>query len=1188
MKIRDMFQRDIDRNINGVVQVSDESAARQELEEYVVTRELRRHLATFFDRYDSALDTPTENVGVWVSGYFGSGKSHLVKMLSYLLENDEVAGKRAVDYFEGKVEDPLLMGNIRRAAEVPSESILFNVDVKGGGYKEGSTAKTALLRTFARVFYDHLGYYGTDYKLALFEKMIDDKGGSQRFREAYEREAGASWTEDRDAYEFHTDEIARAAEEAVGLSRADVERWADSDSDVPVSLEQLVADIKGYVARRKEESGGRFRLLFMADEVGQYIGSDANLMLNLQSLVELVGSECRGDVWVVVTSQEAIDETQTIVANDFSKIQGRFATRLQLSSSSVDEVIKRRILQKSEAAASRLGAEWERSSAVLRNLFSFDGHTSSDLVGYRDRDDFVQSYPFVRYQFVLMPSILDELRKHGYSGKHISTGERSMLSSFQESAQAVEEEDLGALVPLWRVFDTLESQMDHGIRQVFERCRRACEEGQGLQPGDVDVLKTLYMVVYVKNQIEATPNNVAVLMASDIDQDVAALRGRVSEALERLVTESYVSREGERYTFLTDQEQDVEREIAQMQPDSMDMVGSVGSIVFDGIYDQSRLRMGPNDFPVDRYVDGTLHGRSQNGMELHVVTCASELSDASDAELGVKSGGCAYVVLAGDAYYRLVQDAVRVRMYVRGINMESQSEERRRFIEHRQRQASEDMKSAQDSIAEAILEARTFVNGQRVEVTARSAKDKLDGVLERLAGAVFTKAGDVGAPLRSDEQMDQALRGRAPQDPSGNGAGNGRAEEDVTSYLTAAERTNQAVSYGDLQRHFQEKPFGWREADIAYVVAGLVGRQKASISYGGANVPAADPRARGYLTNRSNFDRLSVRVRHGVPTHLMTGARAVLRELEPTVELPSDEDGLVAALAGALEKLRERCDGLLRQYRGHDYPGERGVSDARNAAEGVLRGSRDPEAFLRSVVTSSNALGEALDDVRTAEGFFNNQRRIFDDAEAACVRVERERTYIEGKEELTPDLETIERILKMPEPYGRISELPRLVQRISNAYEDVLRRVRKSTLEELDADLKTVVDYAEANKAKASADIGAIESRARAYISGRRDEVANEDSCTRVDAIGKQAENWVTAQYEKIDSAVHAAAQRSINRAGVHMDVPRPAARPATLRCREVCPPSLLSSEEEVDAYVGRIKEALMDAVRTNGSVRLS
>ena len=1188
MKIHDMFKQNIDRNINGVVQVSDENAARQELEEYVVTSELRRHLATFFDRYDDALDMPTENIGVWVSGYFGSGKSHLVKMLSYLLENGEVAGRPAVDYFEGKVEDPLLMGNIRRAAGVPTESILFNVDVKGGGYKEGSTAKTALLRTFARVFYDHLGFYGTDYKLARFEKMIDDKGGTKRFREAYEREAGASWVGDRDAYEFHTDDIARAAREAIGLSEEDVARWVDSDSVVPVSLDQLVDDVKGYVERRKGESGGRFRLLFMADEVGQYIGSDPNLMLSLQSFVELVGSKCRGDVWVVVTSQEAIDETQTIVANDFSKIQGRFATRLQLSSSSVDEVIKRRILAKGDDAVSSLRAEWDRSSAVLKNLFAFDGHTSSDLIGYRDRDDFVQSYPFVRYQFVLMPSILNELRKHGYSGKHISTGERSMLSSFQESAQAIENEGLGALVPLWRVFDTLENQMDHGIRQVFERCRCACEDGQGLQPGDTEVLKTLYMVVYVGSYIEATPNNVAILMADEIDQDVAALRSQVSASLDRLVAQSYVSREGERYIFLTDQEQDVEREIAQVQVDSMDVVSSVGSILFDGIYDQSRLRHEPNDFPIDRYVDGALHGRSQNGMGLQVVTCASELSEASDAALGVRSTGCAYVVLSGDSYFRLVQDAVRVKKYVRGINMEAQSNERCGFIERRQRQARADMTAAQASIEEAIVGSRTFVNGQRVEVPARNAKDKLDGVLEKLADAVFTKAGDIRIPLRDESQIIEALEGKVAHGLPGQGAGNERAEEDVANYLAAADRTNQAVSYGDLQRHFQEKPFGWRESDIAYVLACLIGGQKASISYGGANVPAADPRARGYLTNHSNFDRLSVRVRHGVPAHLVTGARSTLRELDPEREVPSDEDGLVSALVDALTRFEEHCDGLLGKYRGHDYPGERGVQDARRAAESVLRSSRDPEAFLRSVMTTSEALGDGLDDVRTAEGFFNNQRRIFDDAERVRDRIGRERTYIEGKDELTSKLETIEQILKMPEPYGRISELPALVRHVSNAYDDVLREVRQSTTKELEADLKTVKEYAEANKSKARTDIGTIASRADVYITDKRDDVANEDSCTRVDAIGKQAENWVIAQYEKIDNAVQAATQRSLDKAGIHVQAPRPKRRPATLRCREVCPPSLLSSEEDVDAYVDKIKDALMDALRTNGSVRLS
>ena len=153
MIIHDMFERDIDRPINGVVQVSDDEAIRQELEEYVVTRELRRHFADFFDAYERALDAPTDRVGVWVSGYFGSGKSHFLKMLSYLLSNPVVDGRRAIDYFEGKVDDPMVMEQMRRAASVETEAILFNIDDMGGGWKEGAYSETALLRTFARVFY---------------------------------------------------------------------------------------------------------------------------------------------------------------------------------------------------------------------------------------------------------------------------------------------------------------------------------------------------------------------------------------------------------------------------------------------------------------------------------------------------------------------------------------------------------------------------------------------------------------------------------------------------------------------------------------------------------------------------------------------------------------------------------------------------------------------------------------------------------------------------------------------------------------------------------------------------------------------------------------------------------------------------------------------------------------------------
>ena len=81
MIIQDLFSKDINRNINGVVKVSqdDEASIKQELSEYVVTRELQRHFADFFESYTAAIDVPTDRVGVWISGFFGSGKSHFLK-----------------------------------------------------------------------------------------------------------------------------------------------------------------------------------------------------------------------------------------------------------------------------------------------------------------------------------------------------------------------------------------------------------------------------------------------------------------------------------------------------------------------------------------------------------------------------------------------------------------------------------------------------------------------------------------------------------------------------------------------------------------------------------------------------------------------------------------------------------------------------------------------------------------------------------------------------------------------------------------------------------------------------------------------------------------------------------------------------------------------------------------------------
>ena len=403
MKLQSMFQKDINRDINGVIKVAqnDEQSLQQELSEYIITRELRRHFLTFLDNYSKALDAPTDKIGVWISGFFGSGKSHFLKMLSYLLSNKEVCGRRVMDYFADKFDDPMMEAAAARCSAAPTESILFNIDVEGPVTKD----KTAVLRVFAKMFYNHCGFYGDDLKIAKLERFIEKQGKTQAFREAFEQVNGAPWLETRDSFAFFEDDVVEVLQTVLGMSEQAARNWFNGEETNELSIAQLAGDIREYVDRK----GKNFRLLFMVDEVGQYIGDDGNLMINLQSLVEEIGTRCRGKVWVMVTSQEAIDSVVKISGDDFSKIQGRFNTRLSLSSSSVDEVIKRRVLAKSEEADQLLRMVYDKEHAVLKNLFTFHNPVL-DIKGFSDGEEFAAAFPFVPYQFLIIQKVLAEIR----------------------------------------------------------------------------------------------------------------------------------------------------------------------------------------------------------------------------------------------------------------------------------------------------------------------------------------------------------------------------------------------------------------------------------------------------------------------------------------------------------------------------------------------------------------------------------------------------------------------------------------------------------------------------------------------------------------------------------------------------------------------------------------------------------
>ena len=165
--LRDIFEKPVDRAIEGVIKADDEASLRVELEEYVITNEIEKKLENFLDAYNNY---QTSN-GVWISGFFGSGKSHLLKMLALLLENRKVDGSTALDLFIDKcVGNEILSADLKRAASVPSKSILFNIDQKADVITK--TQLDALLSVFQKVFDEMCGYYGKQSHIAQFERDI--------------------------------------------------------------------------------------------------------------------------------------------------------------------------------------------------------------------------------------------------------------------------------------------------------------------------------------------------------------------------------------------------------------------------------------------------------------------------------------------------------------------------------------------------------------------------------------------------------------------------------------------------------------------------------------------------------------------------------------------------------------------------------------------------------------------------------------------------------------------------------------------------------------------------------------------------------------------------------------------------------------------------------------------------------
>lgn len=1183
MMIRNMFADDINRKINGVIKVDQagDDVIEQELNEYVITKELKKHFITFFNYYSDTFDESTADMGVWISGFFGSGKSHFLKMLSYILENRTVKSVKTVERFRKKFEDdPATFMQIDKATKGKTETILFNIDIEGSINKD----KTAVLRVFAKMFYNHLGFYGENLKVAKLEQFIEKKGKTDMFRSVFGEKNGSSWLESRSAFAFFEDDVVETLTEVLGMSEIAAHNWFDGTETTEMSIAQLVSEMKEYV----DSKPANFRLLFMIDEVGQYVGTDTDMLLNLQSLTEKIGSECNSKVWVVATGQEAIDEIIKVRADEFSRIQARFKTRLSLSSSSVDEVIQKRILKKKLETVSDLERVFSQNDSVLRNLFSFSD-SILDIKGYAGPNEFAVNFPFVPYQFIIMQKVFAEIRKHGNSGKHLSGGERSMLSGFQEAAQAIQEKDEYALVPFFRFYDTVHSFLDGSIRRVIERCARAAEDGNGVEEQDIDVLKLLYLVRYI-DDIKANIDNIVILMADDIRVDKVLLRESVKASLDRLMSQNYIGRTGDSYNFLTDEEQDIQREIKNTHVDSSSIIERIAHIIYGDIYTTKKYRYGKYDFSFDQMVDGTTVGAVTGGMRLRFLTVATDVTEKSELRLIAESGGNeAIVVLADTPYYEALESAMKIRKYVKQRNVTQLPKSVQDIIRDQQDEAGKYELSTMDDLKKAIEAASFYVDGEHIEIKGGDAKSKIDQALEYLVSHVYRELNLITRNAESDADILAVLNGSADDGIMVGMEPNRDAAAKMEEYLEMQSRKNLPTSMADIQSRYSGIPYGWREIDIAAVSARLIFEQKITVKYAGATIQPDNTKLPEMLRKKSEIGKTSISKRHVVSASKMKEVREFLREYFDIMDVPDNEDSLIKFIVDKFTEQKAHFEELNCRYDDkHKYPDHALVQSAITLMNDVLSQQKDNIALVDRVIKNEDTLDDSKEAMQDVEGFFNNQVAVFDAAVKQETDLHNDLDYLAKEEEANAALNQIRLIISMPTcgkyNYKSIPEMNDLMATVKAGH-DRLLEAKRAELMEIVRQCMAEVHQA----ANGDVNVKNIITNADNFFIQRKEKIAETKSLALLDGLVPPMWTYKDDACESIEIILKPVPPKQPDKVkdnGTPYVAPKKVIK--AIHRQAVFPAKRLENDEEIDAYVEKMRSNLKQLLKNCDGIQLN
>jgi len=1166
MLLNAIFAKDVQRPIEGVIKADDTSHLGTEVDEYVLTNEAAKGL----DELLAAYTNYTNANGVWISGFFGSGKSHLLKMLAHLLgdvEGQEFSRARVSDTFRAKALDSYvaadLAGKLGKAERIPAKSLLFNIDQKATLISKDQS--DSLLKVFVKVFDDSRGYYGNQGHVASFERHLDNRGQYEAFKAAYARISGRDWTQGREEGVLEEVNVAAAYAEVSGQTQGTpTDILTKYRNDYKVSIEDFANEVEAWLDTQNAD----FRLNFFVDEVGQFIGSDTRLMLNLQTIAESLATKCNGRAWVFVTSQEDMEKVIGDVTrqqgNDFSKIQARFKARVKLTSADVEEVIRKRLLEKSSAGESALNSIYAAESANFKTLFDFvDG--AKTYRSYTDEAHFVGTYPFVSYQFPLFQAAIEGISDHNvFEGLNSSVGERSMLGVVQQVAKDIGDVEVGSLATFDHMFAGIRASLKSAAQRSIDVAERNLDNELAVR-----LLKALFLVKYV-DSFQATSRNLTVLLYDRFGLDLPALSKQVQEALTLLETQTYVQRNGNIYEYLTNEEQVMEEEIKNVDIDASEVNGRLFKVLSGDVIKTNKLRYTKNaqDFAFGYKLDDQVHG-PQRELSVHFIT--PEYPFTPD-ETRMHSAGKDEVRVILEPDERVLTDLrllIKTEKYTKRKQTSSLSAIQDQILRSKAAQNVEREKELIERVRRAVGKAALVINAADITSGSQDALTRVTEGFQDLVSRTYTQLNLLGGITYSEQQVagiaNPAQEGLLDDSALSKLAVPG---DEVLSFVLRRDGLGEQVTVNTIVGTFQAKPYGWDLASIEVVVAWLVGASKITLTVDGNILKRSEVAT--VLRNTQKHSHAVVAPQKSFDERKVAEFRKFCTDFFDEATAPKDP--LELARHGS-DKLRAKLDELKATVVGSKYPFVQQLTAPIELLEQVV--GKPDQWYLSDFNLGDDLLDAKENVVDPIQSFLNGgQRAIYDDGLTLLSTNANNLGYLPVGSDIG-----VRKLLDDPDAFrgNRMAQLKQAANALRAKTDEVVTENRSAVGEAIEARKSEVLAGAYYVKATKSAQQSVLQTinRTIARVGGE----------TQIALIREQGAGFEELVYPSLLDQLAASPEP-----GDDADDTKPSPVKQTVYVKTITVPGahgVLENPEDVEQYLVALRSALLDTLKNGKRIAL-